>query len=50
VRGDGSSTPRCAPRVIRSTAARNAAAQRLFARAGFRPIMIEMTRDAEGVA
>jgi ribosomal protein S18 acetylase RimI-like enzyme len=29
--------------VVLSTAARNTAAQRLFARAGFRPTMIEMT-------
>lgn len=32
------------PQVVLSTAARHAPAQRLFARAGFRPTMIEMTR------
>jgi ribosomal protein S18 acetylase RimI-like enzyme len=39
-----------APRVVLSTAARNEAAQRLFAGAGFRRTMIEMTRErgAEG--
>jgi ribosomal protein S18 acetylase RimI-like enzyme len=36
-----------APRVVLSTAQRNAAAQRLFASAGFRPTMIEMTRELE---
>jgi ribosomal protein S18 acetylase RimI-like enzyme len=36
---------RGAPRVVLSTAERNLAAQRLFARAGFRPTMIEMTRE-----
>jgi ribosomal protein S18 acetylase RimI-like enzyme len=35
-----------APRVVLSTAERNAAAQRLFERAGFRRTMIEMTREA----
>ncbi len=35
------------PRVVLSTAARNETAQRLFARAGFRPTMIEMTRELE---
>lgn len=34
-----------APRVVLSTAARNVAAQRLFASAGFRQTMIEMTRE-----
>ena len=34
------------PRVVLSTAERNGAAQRLFARAGFRPTMIEMTRES----
>lgn len=34
-----------APRVVLSTAHRNEGAQRLFARAGFRPTMIEMTRE-----
>lgn len=37
-----------APRVVLSTAARNAAAQRLFARAGFRETMVEMTRERGG--
>ena len=36
-----------APQVVLSTAERNDAAQRLFAAAGFRPTMIEMTRDLE---
>ncbi len=36
---------RGAPRVVLSTAARNESAQRLFARAGFRPTMLEMTRE-----
>lgn len=34
-----------APRVVLSTADRNESAQRLFARAGFRRTMIEMTRE-----
>ena len=34
-----------APRVVLSTAERNDAAQRLFAHAGFRRTMIEMTRE-----
>ena len=38
---------RGAPRVVLSTAARNEAAQRLFERAGFRPTMIEMTRETD---
>jgi ribosomal protein S18 acetylase RimI-like enzyme len=33
--------------VVLSTAERNEPAQRLFARAGFRPTMIEMTRELE---
>lgn len=37
-----------APRVVLSTAERNESAQRLFARAGFRRTMIEMTRESEG--
>ena len=37
-----------APRVVLSTAERNEAAQHLFARAGFRRTMIEMTRELEG--
>jgi ribosomal protein S18 acetylase RimI-like enzyme len=36
------------PRIVLSTAERNEAAQRLFARAGFRRTMIEMTREAGG--
>lgn len=36
---------RGAPRVVLSTATRNETAQRLFARAGFRSTMIEMTRE-----
>lgn len=36
-----------APRVVLSTAQRNESAQRLFARAGFRRTMIEMTRELE---
>ena len=36
---------RGAPMVVLSTAERNESAQRLFARAGFRRTMIEMTRD-----
>ncbi|WP_431857664.1 hypothetical protein [Azospirillum sp.] len=39
---------RGAPRLLVSTAARNGAAQRLFASAGFRRTMIEMTRDPGG--
>jgi len=35
-----------APLFVLSTAERNASAQHLFARAGFRRTMIEMTRDA----
>ena len=38
---------RRAPRVVLSTAEGNAAAQRLFARAGFRRTMIEMTREMD---
>ena len=41
---------RGAPRVVLSTAERNEAAQRLFARAGFRRTMIEMTREVKGGA
>jgi ribosomal protein S18 acetylase RimI-like enzyme len=36
---------RGAPHVVLSTAERNAAAQRLFDRAGFRRTMVEMTRE-----
>lgn len=36
------------PRVVLSTATQNEAAQRLFAHAGFRPTMIEMTREVGG--
>lgn len=39
---------RGAPRVVLSTAEANAPAQRLFARAGFRRTMIEMTRELTG--
>ncbi len=39
---------RGAPRVVLSTAARSHDAQRLFARAGFRSTMVEMTREAGG--
>ena len=35
------------PRVVLSTAAKNQSAQRLFARSGFRPTMIEMTRELD---
>ena len=41
---------RGAPRVVLSTAERNESAQRLFARAGFRRTMIEMTRELESEA
>jgi ribosomal protein S18 acetylase RimI-like enzyme len=41
---------RGAPRVVLSTAARNGAAQRLFESAGFRPTMIEMTRELDDAA
>jgi ribosomal protein S18 acetylase RimI-like enzyme len=37
---------RGAPRVVLSTAVRNEAAQRLFTSAGFRPTMVEMTRES----
>lgn len=36
-----------APRVVLMAASRNEAAQRLFARLGFRPTMLEMTRETE---
>jgi ribosomal protein S18 acetylase RimI-like enzyme len=39
---------RGAPRVVLSTAERNEAAQRLFAKAGFRRTMVEMTREVSG--
>ena len=39
---------RGAPRVVLSTAEHNESAQRLFARAGFRRTMIEMTRELGG--
>jgi ribosomal protein S18 acetylase RimI-like enzyme len=35
---------RGAPRVVLSTMVQNQSAQRLFARCGFRPTMLEMTR------
>ena len=38
---------RGAPRAVLSTAERNSDAQRLFDRAGFRPTMIEMTRELD---
>jgi ribosomal protein S18 acetylase RimI-like enzyme len=41
---------RGAPRVVLSTATQNDAAQRLFASAGFRPTMIEMTRESASQA
>lgn len=41
---------RGAPRVVLSTAEKNDAAQRLFAKAGFRRTMIEMTRELDGEA
>jgi ribosomal protein S18 acetylase RimI-like enzyme len=41
---------RGATRVVLSTAERNESAQRLFARAGFRRTMIEMTREVNGAA
>ena len=37
-----------APRTVLWSAARNHAAQRLFARLGFRHTMVEMTREREG--
>ena len=40
-------TARGAPRLVLSTAARNEAAQRLFASVGFRPTMIEMTHELD---
>ena len=36
-----------APQIVLSTAQRNTSAQRLFAAAGFRPTMIEMTRELD---
>jgi ribosomal protein S18 acetylase RimI-like enzyme len=41
---------RGAPRVVLSTAARNVAAQRVFASAGFRQTMVEMTRELDDEA
>jgi ribosomal protein S18 acetylase RimI-like enzyme len=35
-----------APRVVLSTAVKNAPAQRLFTRLGWRPTMVEMTRES----
>lgn len=40
---------RGAPRFVLSTAEQNLSAQRLFARAGFRRTMIEMTRELDGL-
>ena len=37
------------PRVMLMTASRNEAARRLFARLGWRPTMVEMTREVEGL-
>ena len=37
-----------APRVVLLTATQNAAAQRMFARLGFRTTMLEMTRETDG--
>ena len=37
------------PRTVLSSAARNEGAQRFFARLGFRPTMVEMTREATPV-
>jgi ribosomal protein S18 acetylase RimI-like enzyme len=39
---------RGAPRVVLWTAVQNASAQRLFASAGFRQTMLEMTRELDG--
>jgi ribosomal protein S18 acetylase RimI-like enzyme len=39
---------RGAPQIVLSTAQQNDTAKRLFARAGFRPTMIEMTREPGG--
>lgn len=39
---------RGAPRLVLSTAAKNEAAQRLFADVGFRQTMVEMTMDLDG--
>jgi ribosomal protein S18 acetylase RimI-like enzyme len=39
---------RGAPQIVLWTAARNESAQRLFASAGFRATMVEMTRDLDG--
>jgi ribosomal protein S18 acetylase RimI-like enzyme len=41
---------RGAPRVVLNSAAPNLAAQRLFARLGFRPTMVEMTREVDAIA
>lgn len=37
-----------APRVVLMSASKNEAAQRLFRQLGFRPTMVEMTREANG--
>jgi ribosomal protein S18 acetylase RimI-like enzyme len=39
---------RSVPRVVLTTAEGSEPARRLFARAGFRPTMIEMTRETDG--
>ncbi|HET7372443.1 MAG TPA: GNAT family N-acetyltransferase [Gemmatimonadaceae bacterium] len=46
----GALATRGAPRVVLSTAEQNGSAQRLFARAGFRRTMVEMTRELDGDA
>lgn len=46
----GTLEARGVPRVVLSTAERNEAAQRLFASAGFRRTMVEMTREVRGDA
>jgi ribosomal protein S18 acetylase RimI-like enzyme len=38
------------PRIVLETAERNEPAQRLFTRAGFRPTMVEMTRERDGTS
>jgi len=43
-------TARGAPRILLSTAEQNEPAQRMFARAGFRRTMIEMTREVGGAS
>jgi ribosomal protein S18 acetylase RimI-like enzyme len=45
----GELTSRRAPRVVLSTAVQNEPAQRLFASVGFRPTMLEMTRELDAL-